>query len=193
MDSDLKRSSQDNPSSPAHYTVPQIKAAWRLMCRGEKEGLRKKDIERIIRSFRPCTSSSEFEQLVGQLKARFTYAEVKHILMKESLPKVRKLHTTAFQCQIVESQHKLHTQLLRQSFDCAPLTAVQDFDPVLAAFRVFDRDHSSSISADELKFFVGQLPDIGKVRHCIMRIVCRLLDAQITLNNWASSSAALRG
>jgi hypothetical protein len=26
------------------YTLPQIKAAWRLMCRGEKEGLRKRDI-----------------------------------------------------------------------------------------------------------------------------------------------------
>ena len=44
------------------------------------------------------------------------------------------------------------------------LRQVQDFDPVLAAFRIFDRDHSGALSADELAFFVSQIPGIGKVR-----------------------------
>lgn len=41
----------------------------------------------------------------------------------------------------------------------------QDFDPVLAAFRIFDRDHSSTLSSDELKYFLSQLPDLGSVRN----------------------------
>lgn len=52
----------------------------------------------------------------------------------------------------------------------------QDFDPVLAAFRVFDRDHSSSLSADELKFYVGQLPDIGRLTDEDMHVVMDLVD-----------------
>lgn len=35
---------------------------------------------------------------------------------------------------------------------------------MLAAFRIFDRDHSSTISADELKYFISQLPEVGNVR-----------------------------
>ena len=35
---------------------------------------------------------------------------------------------------------------------------------MLAAFRIFDRDHSSSLSADELVHYVSAMPDIGKVR-----------------------------
>ena len=40
----------------------------------------------------------------------------------------------------------------------------QDFDPVLAAFRIFDRDHSSSLSPEELKYFISQMPEVGHVR-----------------------------
>lgn len=43
----------------------------------------------------------------------------------------------------------------------------QDFDPVLSAFRIFDRDHSSTLSSDELKYFISQLPDIGPVRYLV--------------------------
>ena len=53
---------------------------------------------------------------------------------------------------------------------------VQDFDPVLAAFRVFDRDHSASLSADELKFYVGQIPDIGRLSEEDMNVVMDLVD-----------------
>jgi hypothetical protein len=88
MGEECRKGDEETPGSPHHYTVPQIRAAWRLMCRGEKEGLRRKDIERIVRCFRPCISSSEFDQLVGPIKARVTFGEVKHLLMKESLPKV---------------------------------------------------------------------------------------------------------
>jgi Ca2+-binding EF-hand superfamily protein len=35
---------------------------------------------------------------------------------------------------------------------------------VLAAFRIFDRDNSGALSADELIFCVSQIPGIGKVR-----------------------------
>ena len=40
----------------------------------------------------------------------------------------------------------------------------QDFDPVLAAFRLIDRDHSGSITEDEVMAVVARLPDIGTVR-----------------------------
>lgn len=41
---------------------------------------------------------------------------------------------------------------------------------------MFDRDHSSSISADELKFYVGQLPDIGRLTEEDMHVVMGLVD-----------------
>lgn len=53
---------------------------------------------------------------------------------------------------------------------------MQDFDPVLAAFRVFDRDHSASLSVDELKFYVGQIPDIGRLTDEDMKVVMDLVD-----------------
>jgi Ca2+-binding EF-hand superfamily protein len=54
--------------------------------------------------------------------------------------------------------------------------SVQDFDPVLAAFRVFDRDHSSSLSADELKFYISQIPDVGHINDDDMHAVMALVD-----------------
>lgn len=53
---------------------------------------------------------------------------------------------------------------------------LQDFDPVLAAFRVFDRDHSASLSPEELKFYVGQVEGIGKLTEEDMHVVMDLVD-----------------
>lgn len=67
------------------------------MTRGDKEGLRKRDIERIIRTFRPNTTAAEFEHIVGPLKGRITFTELKGILMSDVLPKV--LSTFNAPCQ----------------------------------------------------------------------------------------------
>lgn len=70
------------------YTASQVSSAWKLMTRGDREGLKKRDIERIIRTFRPHTTAAEFDHIIGPLKGRITYAEVKSILVSESIPKV---------------------------------------------------------------------------------------------------------
>lgn len=75
-------------SSEKKYTVGQIKLAWQLMCRGDMEGLRKRDVERLVRTFRPNIPASELEQLVGPIKARITYSQLKSILQVDCLPKV---------------------------------------------------------------------------------------------------------
>jgi hypothetical protein len=58
------------------------------MCRGDKEGLRRKDVEQLVKTFRPATTSVELEQKVGPVKGRITYNDVRHILLSEPLPKV---------------------------------------------------------------------------------------------------------
>jgi Ca2+-binding EF-hand superfamily protein len=54
--------------------------------------------------------------------------------------------------------------------------SVQDFDPVLAAFRVFDRDHSSTLSTEELQSYISQIPGIGTITEDDMRAVMDLVD-----------------
>lgn len=46
---------------------------------------------------------------------------------------------------------------------------MQDFDPVLAAFRIFDRDHSGYLTGKEISAFVSQMPGVGKVRSLQLR------------------------
>lgn len=41
---------------------------------------------------------------------------------------------------------------------------MQDFDPVISAFRIVDSNHSGVITEEELVQLVSRLPDIGKVR-----------------------------
>eukprot|EP00892_Ulva_mutabilis_P011885 jgi/Ulvmu1/9069/UM005_0162.1 len=135
----IKDEPHDTEASTSGYTASQVTAAWKLMTRGDREGLRKRDIERIIRTFRPTTTAAEFEHIIGPLKGRITFSEVKGILMSDSIPK--------------------------------------DFDPVLAAFRIFDRDHSSSLSPDELKSFVSQLPEVGQLSKEDMHVMMDLVDA----------------
>lgn len=85
------------------YTASQISAAWKLMTRGDKEGLRKRDIERIIRTFRPSTTAAEFEHIIGPLKGRITFTDLRGILTSHSLPKVHfMLHNTCY------SLHHVH-------------------------------------------------------------------------------------
>ena len=87
----LKNDQHDGDGAIPGYTASQISAAWKLMSRGDKEGLRKRDIERIIRTFRPNTTAAEFEHIVGPLKGRIPFSEVKGILMSDAIPKVRLL------------------------------------------------------------------------------------------------------
>jgi hypothetical protein len=71
------------------YTSQQIRMAWRMLCRGDKDGLRKSDIERAVRAFKPNITQSEVEQLVGPIKGRVTFNSLRSILQSNTLPMVR--------------------------------------------------------------------------------------------------------
>lgn len=70
------------------YTSAQIRTAWHFMCRGDKEGLRKRDIERLVRTFRPTMAANELEQLLGPIKSRVTLNSLKQILSTDLMSKV---------------------------------------------------------------------------------------------------------
>jgi hypothetical protein len=60
------------------------------------------------------------------------------------------------------------------------MSSVQDFDPVISAFKIFDSNHSGIITEEELVHLVSRLPDIGTVRPaghshqmlCIQHVLC---------------------
>lgn len=71
------------------YTSQQVRDAWKYMSRGDKEGLRKRDVELLIRTFRPNITSSEMEQIVGPIKGRVTFTMLRSMLQAPALPRVR--------------------------------------------------------------------------------------------------------
>jgi hypothetical protein len=71
------------------YTPQQVKVAWKYLSHGGKEGLRKRDVELLIRTFRPNITSSELEQIVGPIKGRITFSHLRSVLQSDALPKVR--------------------------------------------------------------------------------------------------------
>lgn len=64
---------------------------------------------------------------------------------------------------------------------------VQDFDPVISAFRIFDSNHSGVITKEELVHLVSRLPDVGKVR-----LLSANKQKQSTTHETCSVSAAVQ-
>ena len=70
------------------YSASQIRTAWRFMSRGDKDGLRKRDVDLLVRTFRPNITANELEQIVGPIKGRVTYSSLRTILQSSALPQV---------------------------------------------------------------------------------------------------------
>lgn len=72
-----------------NYSTQQIRAAWEIASRGDKEGLRRKDVDCLIRTFRPDMTPTEVEQVLGPIKGRMTYSQLHSTLSVDALAKVR--------------------------------------------------------------------------------------------------------
>ena len=71
-----------------HYDSQQICTAWELLCRGDKDGLRRKDVDLLIRTLQPNMGASEIEQILGPVKGRMSYAQLYSTLQTDALAKV---------------------------------------------------------------------------------------------------------
>lgn len=141
-------------TSGKRYSDEQLEMAWRLMCPPGRQYLTSSDVHGIVRSFFPNMSHNEFEQLGCSVKGKMKFESLRELLLSDALPQVRPAEVSP---PVTRPEADWHRELRG---GCS----VQDFDPVVAAFKVFDQDHSGYLSAAEISSFVSQLPGVGKVR-----------------------------
>jgi hypothetical protein len=70
------------------YSNAQVQTAWKMLSRGAKNGITRRDAEHLLRQFHPNLAPSNFEQIIGPIKGRLTYGELKALLQSDALPMV---------------------------------------------------------------------------------------------------------
>lgn len=94
------------------YTLPQIKAAWRLMCRGEKEGLRKRDIGTATRA---CSIMLPISWCSGTLQTCIIVLITnKYVfIMGQGMPPYQQMEAASSLCDIIVHSCRTHHSSLQ--------------------------------------------------------------------------------